>query len=137
MPSQRALRLTLAAVAPVAAATLVAAAAAAPRLTLGGAVVGDVTASQAVLWARASEPTVLHVQLAGGPHARIERVLATAARDLTAGQFTAGDTVLGLKEGGVALAPVRVEFAGKADALAKVDALRARIVAGEVVVPAR
>jgi alkaline phosphatase D len=84
MPSQRALRLTLAAVAPVAVATLVAGAAAAPRLTLGGAVVGDVTASQAVLWARASEPTVLRVQLAGGSHARIEPVVATAARDLTA-----------------------------------------------------
>lgn len=68
---------------------------------------------------------------------RVDYAVWLAARDLTTGQFSAGDTVLGLKEGGVALAPVRVEFAGKADALAQVEALRARIIAGEVVVPSR
>lgn len=59
-----------------------------------------------------------------------------AARDLTEGKLAGGYVSLGLKEAGVALAPVRVEFAGKAAALAKVDALRTRIVAGELHIPA-
>ena len=43
---------------------------------------------------------------------------------------------LGLKEGGVTYAPVRVEFPHRAEALEKVEELRARIVAGELKVPA-
>jgi alkaline phosphatase D len=58
-------------------------AASAPRLTLGGVVVGDVTASRAVLWARPSERTTLRVRLTGGSHGRVAPVAATAKRDLT------------------------------------------------------
>ncbi|MBZ4419603.1 BMP family protein [Myxococcus sp. RHSTA-1-4] len=59
-----------------------------------------------------------------------------ATKDLVEGKFSAGEQVLGLKENGVGMAEVRVDFPGKAEALQKVDALRQRIVAGEIQVPA-
>jgi alkaline phosphatase D len=68
------LLLTLPAVAP---------AAPAPRLT-HGVVVGDITATRAVLWARASKPATMRVQLTGGPYHRITPVAAKRGRDLTA-----------------------------------------------------
>ena len=43
---------------------------------------------------------------------------------------------LGLKEGGVGYADVRLDFPGKAEALQKVEALRQRIISGELQVPA-
>jgi basic membrane protein A len=57
-------------------------------------------------------------------------------KDLDGNAFTPGDVVMGLAEGGVTLAPVSLDFPGKADALAKVDTLRAAIIAGQLVVPA-
>jgi basic membrane protein A len=57
------------------------------------------------------------------------------AKDLVEGKLTAGEQVLGLKEGGVGYAEVRVDFPGKAEALQKVEALRQRVVAGELKVP--
>jgi alkaline phosphatase D len=57
-----------------------------PQVT-HGVVVGDVTATTAVLWARASSAAVLNVQLSGGPHRRLEPVAATAAHDFTARAF--------------------------------------------------
>jgi basic membrane protein A len=45
------------------------------------------------------------------------------------------DEVMGLKEGGVTYAPVTVGLADKDAVLAKVEALRAKVVAGEVKVP--
>ena len=59
-----------------------------------------------------------------------------ATKDLVNGKFSAGEQVLGLKENGVGMAEVRLDFPGKAEALQKVDALRQRIVAGELQVPA-
>jgi basic membrane protein A len=59
-----------------------------------------------------------------------------ATKDLVEGTFSAGEQVLGLKENGVGLAEVRVDFPGKAEALQKVEALRQRIVSGELQVPA-
>jgi basic membrane protein A len=59
-----------------------------------------------------------------------------AARDLTQGKFSAGEQVLGLKEGGVGYADVRLDFPGKAEALQKVDALRQRVISGDIKVPA-
>ncbi|MCP3103251.1 BMP family ABC transporter substrate-binding protein [Myxococcus sp. K15C18031901] len=58
-----------------------------------------------------------------------------AARDLVDGKFAAEDQLLGLKEHGVGMAEVRVDFPGKAEALQKVEALRQRVVAGEIKVP--
>lgn len=59
-----------------------------------------------------------------------------AARDLVDGKFSAGEQVLGLKENGVGMAEVRLDIPGKAEALQKVEALRQRIVSGQLVVPA-
>ncbi|MCE9667454.1 BMP family ABC transporter substrate-binding protein [Myxococcus stipitatus] len=58
-----------------------------------------------------------------------------AARDLVDGKFTADELVLGLKDHGVGMAEVRVDFPGKAEALQKVEALRQRVVAGDIKVP--
>jgi len=59
-----------------------------------------------------------------------------AAKDLKDGAFTSGDTVLGLKEHAVGLAPVGVDFPGKAEALKKVEALQEQVVSGAIAVPA-
>ncbi|MFO0599870.1 MAG: BMP family ABC transporter substrate-binding protein [Myxococcaceae bacterium] len=66
---------------------------------------------------------------------RVDLAVWQAASDLTAGTFKNGDLSMGLKEGGVTYAPVRIDFPGKAEALAKVEALKAKIVGGEVKVP--
>jgi basic membrane protein A len=58
-----------------------------------------------------------------------------AARDMVDGKFSAGEQVLGLKDNGVGMAEVRVDFPGKAEALQKVEALRQRIIAGQLQVP--
>ncbi|WP_164010085.1 BMP family lipoprotein [Pyxidicoccus trucidator] len=59
-----------------------------------------------------------------------------AAKDLVEGKFSAGEQLLGLKENGVGMAEVRLDFPGKAEALQKVEALRQRIVSGQLQVPA-
>lgn len=66
---------------------------------------------------------------------RVDLAVWQATADLGAGKFTSGDLVMGLKEGGVTYAPVRVELPEKAALLAKVEALAAKVVAGEVKVP--
>jgi len=66
---------------------------------------------------------------------RVDLAVWQAVSDLKAGVFTAGDVTMGLKEGGVTYAPVRVEVPEKAAVLEKVEALRAKVVAGEVKVP--
>lgn len=58
-----------------------------------------------------------------------------AVKDLTQGQFKGGEEVLGLKEGGVTYAEVRLDFPGKAEALKKVEALRQRVISGDIKVP--
>jgi basic membrane protein A and related proteins len=64
------------------------------------------------------------------------------ARDVVAGRFTAGDLALGLKEGGVGLAPLGGDAVPeitpqlKAQALAEVEKLKAAIIAGTLAVPA-
>lgn len=68
---------------------------------------------------------------------RVDLAVWQAAHDLATGAFTAGHGVLGLKEGGVAYAPVKVDFEGKAEALRKVEALKQEIVAGRLQVPTR
>jgi len=66
----------------------------------------------------------------------LDLAIYTATRDLAEGKFAAGDQTLGLKEGGVGYADIRVDFPGKAEALQKVEALRQRIISGELKVPA-
>lgn len=66
----------------------------------------------------------------------VDLAIYNACHDLAQGKFTADNQVLGLKDGGVGYAEVHVDFPGKADALQKVEALRKRIVSGELKVPA-
>lgn len=65
----------------------------------------------------------------------LDVAIYNACRDVAEGKFTSGDVTLGLKEGGVGYADVRLDFPGKAEALQKVEALRQRINAGELNVP--
>jgi len=66
---------------------------------------------------------------------RVDLAVWQASADLKAGTFTATDVIMGLKAGGVTYAPVRVDFHEKAAVLAKVEALREKVVAGKVKVP--
>jgi basic membrane protein A and related proteins len=66
---------------------------------------------------------------------RVDLGVYEAVRDLAEGRFTGGDVMMGLKEGGVTYAPVRVDFPGKAEALQKVEELRAKVISGEIQVP--
>lgn len=66
---------------------------------------------------------------------RVDLAVWLSANDLKAGTFAAGDSAMGLKEGGVTYAPIRVELAGKDALLARVEALKAKVIAGEVKVP--
>lgn len=59
-----------------------------------------------------------------------------SVKDFQQGQFKGGEQVLGIKEGGVTYAEVRLDFPGKAEALQKVEALRQRVISGEIKVPA-
>lgn len=65
----------------------------------------------------------------------VDLAVYEAARDLARGSFTAGDRILGLKEGAVGWAEVRVEFPGKQEALARLDQLRQEIVDGRLRIP--
>lgn len=66
---------------------------------------------------------------------RVDYAVWQSANDLKNGAFAAGDSAMGLKEGGVTYAPVRVDVPEKAAMLAHVEALRAKVVAGQVKVP--
>src|SRR5512133_2814726 len=55
----------------------------APTIT-HGVIVGDVTSSSALLWARADREATLNVALSGGGHGRIAEASAVAAHDFTA-----------------------------------------------------
>ncbi|WP_224243168.1 BMP family lipoprotein [Hyalangium gracile] len=66
---------------------------------------------------------------------RVDLTIYEGVRDHLQGRFQAGLHVQGLKEGGIALAPVRLDFPGKEEALRKVEALKARIIAGEIQIP--
>lgn len=66
---------------------------------------------------------------------RVDYAVWLAAKDLVDGRFSNGDVVMGLREGGVTYAPCTLELAGKAEMLAKVEALRAQIIAGTLSVP--
>ncbi len=67
---------------------------------------------------------------------RVDLAVWQAIKDLEGAKFSAGDSVMGLKEGGVTFAEVTLDFPGKAEALAKVKSLEAAIIAGSIVVPA-
>ena len=66
---------------------------------------------------------------------QVDLAVYQAVELLTQGKFTQGAIALGLKEGGVNYAPIRVELPEKEKIVAKLEALRAKVVAGEINVP--
>ncbi|MBM7114516.1 BMP family lipoprotein [Archangium primigenium] len=66
---------------------------------------------------------------------RVDRVVYEAVKDERAGTFQGGTQNLGLKEGGITLAPVRLDFPGKAEALGALADFQAKIIAGDIRVP--
>ncbi len=66
---------------------------------------------------------------------RVDFAVWQSAKAMADGTWAPGDVVMGLKEGGVGMAEVRIDFPGKADALAKVEALRQQLVAGTLKAP--
>lgn len=54
---------------------------------------------------------------------------------LRTGKFAPGDVAMGLKEGGVNYAPIRADIAEKEKIIAQLEALRTKVVAGELKVP--
>ena len=64
----------------------------------------------------------------------VDAAVYGAAKDLLDGSFKGGDVLLGLKEGGVGLAPLGA--GADAGALADVEKLKAAIIAGKIAVPA-
>ncbi len=66
---------------------------------------------------------------------RVDLAVWEASKDLVDGKFTAKDVVMGVKEGGVSLAPVTLDFPQKGKALERVAALKAQIIAGQLKVP--
>ncbi len=67
---------------------------------------------------------------------RVDYAVWMTIRDLAKGTFTPGESSLGLKEGGVGYAPLTGAFGDHAAIAAKVEAIRAGIVAGTIKVPA-
>lgn len=59
-----------------------------------------------------------------------------AVKSVADKKFQPGDTVLGLRDGGVGVAAVTVDFPGKDAAIAKVEKLRQAVIAGQIKVPA-
>ena len=66
---------------------------------------------------------------------RVDLAVWEASKDLVDGKFTATNQAMGLKEGGVSLAPVTLDFPDKAKALERVAALKAQIIGGQLKVP--
>jgi basic membrane protein A len=56
-------------------------------------------------------------------------------RETVQGRFKGGTRVLGLKEGGVGYAPVRVDIPNKAEVLARIEQLKKLIIEGKLVAP--
>ncbi|MCK6587421.1 MAG: BMP family ABC transporter substrate-binding protein [Polyangiaceae bacterium] len=67
---------------------------------------------------------------------QVDYAIYTAVKSVADNTFKAGDRVLGLKENGVGLAPVKIDFPNKQAALDKVEKLRTAIVEGKIKVPA-
>jgi basic membrane protein A and related proteins len=66
---------------------------------------------------------------------RVDLAVWQTVSNLKSNHFRPGDVSMGLKEGGVALAPIRLALPQKEAVLTEVEALRAKIIAGTLVVP--
>ncbi|UQA58813.1 BMP family lipoprotein [Polyangium aurulentum] len=65
----------------------------------------------------------------------VDYAIYTTVKSVVDKKFQAGDSALGLKEGGVGMAPVTVDFPNKQEALAKVEKLRKAVIEGKIKVP--
>ena len=68
---------------------------------------------------------------------RVDLAVYLAAKDVAQGTFTAGDSSMGLKESGVTYAPIRVDLPNKDEIVKRVEELRAKVLSGEIQVPAK
>ena len=66
---------------------------------------------------------------------RVDLAVYDTVRSLNEGRFDHGDVTLGLKQQGVELAPVRVDFPNKDEVLKKIAELKLKIASGEIKVP--
>jgi basic membrane protein A len=66
---------------------------------------------------------------------RVDLVVYEAIRDRVQDRFQGGNVSLGLREGGITYAPVRLDFPGKDEALRTLEELKAKIISGEIQVP--
>ena len=66
---------------------------------------------------------------------RVDLVVYQAVRDQLQGAFEGGGESLGLREGGIGYAPVRLDFPGKDEALRTLESLKKKIITGEIKVP--
>jgi len=67
---------------------------------------------------------------------QVDYAIYMSTKSVTENKFQSGDTALGLKEGGVGLAPVAIDFPEKQAVLAKVEKLRKAVIDGKIKVPA-
>lgn len=67
---------------------------------------------------------------------QVDYAIYSTVKEVVENKFAAGDTALGLKEGGVGMAPVTVDFPNKQAALEKVEKLRKAVIEGKIKVPA-
>lgn len=67
---------------------------------------------------------------------QVDYAIYNSVKTIVEKKFQVGDGALGLKEGGVGLTPVAVDFPGKEAALARVEKLRKAVVEGKIQVPA-
>jgi basic membrane protein A and related proteins len=68
---------------------------------------------------------------------RVDLAVWQSLSDVVANQFSSGDVVLGLKDNGVSLAPVTLDFPNKKEVLATIEALQNSVVSGALKVPSR
>jgi basic membrane protein A len=65
----------------------------------------------------------------------VDYAIYTSVKAIADKKFQPGDSALGLKEGGVGMAPVQIDFPNKQEALAKVEKLRKAVIDGKIKVP--
>ena len=66
---------------------------------------------------------------------RVDLVVYDAVKDQLQGHFSGGNQSLGLKEGGIGYAPVRLDIPTKDETLKKLEELKEKIISGEIKVP--
>jgi basic membrane protein A and related proteins len=66
----------------------------------------------------------------------VDYAVYRAIKSVVEKKFQPGDAVLGLRDGGVGVAPITLDFPGKDAAIARVEKLRKAVIEGQIKVPA-